>query len=359
MAPEQEEVDAAREWLGAEHGGLELPDELVDILIVGFEADCWTSGEISLMEKISSSKAVRLFGAILRDSCNEAGETATDTTKIKFEMWIQGHFEDEDGDESKKKYVPSEEELKDLKRQGMTDWKEMRHGEFAQFMGRPGTDAEIEGGEYRTPPYQMQGVIKVAKISKSTGGLRTYETVLNDAIKSGKVDGVEKWITKVGFQLTARSTSKHTRPGSVLLDHWMNARRQLKEDRALIHYLKAVYEDYKGRFLPFPMGLAMDLIGEARDQYNSTSVITAMEEQLKESMAANAEMRREIQSLSSKVRQLQTDTRGSGGAGGSGVIKGPSGEPVVCHRCGENHYVSNCDKPKDFKKKESGKDKDD
>ena len=174
-----------------------------------------------------------------------------------------------------------------------------------------------------------------------------------DAVKTGKLDGLERWITKVGFKLIRRSATKHSRPGAVMMDHWMAARRQLKDDRALIHYMKTQREEYEGRF--FPKGVDLFLVGEARDKFLDASKDEKAEAaaQMKETMDANREMRREIQSLTSQLRQLKQDVgRNTGGAGGSGVVKGPDGQPIVCHRCGGNHFVANCDKPKDWRKKQ-------
>ena len=170
MAPSDEEVNEARAWLGEENGGIELPDELVEIMVAGFEAELWTMNLVTLNDKLSVTKAGRLWAAVLRDSSTAAGETPSDTEKAIFEIWIQGLFENEDEGNANagKKYTPSQDEMDDIHSQGMVDWKEMRHGEFALYIGRPGTDAEIENGEYRTPPYNMKGVRDLAKIAKGT-----------------------------------------------------------------------------------------------------------------------------------------------------------------------------------------------
>ena len=70
-------------------------------------------------------------------------------------------------------------------------------------------------------------------------------------------------------------------------------------------------------------------------------------------------MRKDIQTLNSQLRQLKFDVgRNAGAAGGSGVVKGPDDQPIVCHRCGGNHFVANCDKPKSWKKEAKKEDGD-
>ena len=342
MAPTDEEVESAREWLGAEHGGVVLPDELQQTLVAGFEAECWSMFHVTLLESVTSAKAVELFKGIVEDCAEETAETPSRTTMVIFKLWIQAHFDEDEGDEgSSKKYVPSEEEKEDLKAQGMASWHEMRHGEFALCCGRPGTDADIEGGEYRTPPYKMKGVIQLTKAAKNSGGFRTYDMVLAEAYKSGKVDAIERWFQRTGFELSKRSEVKHTRPGAIMLAHWMRARRQFKDDRALILYLKNYREDTEGRF--FPREIDMEIVGAARDFYSSasTAASTAMEEQMKEVMDANRDLRREVQSLNARLRNLQTSAGGPGESS-SGAVLDKEGRPVVCNYCKGNHWKSDC-----------------
>ena len=349
MAPLDADVEAAREWLGAEHGGITLDEELQDMLVAGFEAEKWTTAQISLMENLTAVKAVEVFKAVLEDSAEEAGETPTRVTVSMFKLWIQAHFEEDgDGSDVPKKYVPSKEEQDDLDAMGMESWLEMRHGEYTLFTGRPGSDADVEGGEYRTSPVKMKGVMALAKLAKNTGGFRNYDTVLREAEKSGNVDALEKWITKAGFALSKRSSVKHTRPGSIMLSQWMRARRQFKDDRALIRYMKEYREETEGRF--FPKEIDMEIVGVARDSYQAadSGKTDALEAQLREVLESNREMKREIQSLTSRVRTLQANEGTSqqfkgppGGPNGS-ILRGKDGKVVKCFFCEGNHYRADC-----------------
>ena len=204
----------------------------------------------------------------------------------------------------------------------------------------------------------MQGVKNMAKVAKgsTSSGFKNYDAVLAEAFKTGKIDGLERWINRVGFALIRRASTKHTRPGSVMMEHWNDARRQLKDDRALILYMKTYREEYEGRF--FPKGVDLFLVGEARDKYQGGSGLAdAMEAQMKEAIDSNRELKAQLQRMTTQFGQLKADVaRRAGGAGGSGdLVKGPDGNPIVCHRCGGNHFVANCDKPKEWRKK---KDKD-
>ena len=361
MAPSDEDVESAREWLGASHGGVELPDELVEMLIVGYEAECWAlTKHVLILDNLTASKAVKLWNAILGDCADEASETPSLTTKMMFEIWIAGHFEEDDGQKTRAKYVPSKEEQTDLDAQGMMDWREMRHGEFALYIGRPGTDAEIEGGEYRTPPYEMKGVKALAKVAKDSGGFRNYDKVLADAFKTGKLEALERWFMKTGFALGKMKDPKWTRPGAVMLSHWMDARNQLKNDKALILYFKNYREDTEGRF--FPRECDMKIAGVARDTYQNPELSEAYQAQMKEVLDANSELRREIQSLNSRLRTLQTTVNDGGGGpsrpGGGRPIKDREGRLVECHRCGGNHYIANCPEASDYVKPTAGGAKD-
>ena len=102
---------------------------------------------------------------------------------------------------------------------------------------------------------------------------------------------------------------------------WNETKRQLKDPRARLMYLKEYREEYGGRF--WPVELDQKIVGLCREAFPPAGKQSeAMMEQMKEVLDHNKSLAREIQSLNSRVRTLQTDARGDAG-GGSGA--GPSG----------------------------------
>ena len=156
----------ARVWLEGEHAGMTLKPKMIEILVVGFDADeddIWDEDDVQKLQEASSAKSAKaLWLAILKDSAAKAGETIGESQKTRFEQWIEAQVKDEDGDEDpsskkKKKYVPGEREAADIKAQGLSGPNQLRSLELCLFLGRVAGESELENGEYAAPPTQMVG----------------------------------------------------------------------------------------------------------------------------------------------------------------------------------------------------------
>ena len=146
---------AAREWLGGSHGGFVLSQQVSDVLLAGFNRDpdpVWTMDDVPVLGDVRTSSAlVRLWRSLLTESETEAGAPLTDSRRLRFELWLTALIgKDEDG--TIVKYIPSEQESKDLIEQGMSDYRQLRRLELSLHLSRAAGDNEIENGEYGVPP---------------------------------------------------------------------------------------------------------------------------------------------------------------------------------------------------------------
>ena len=331
---------AAREWLGGNHGGFDLSTQLTDVLLAGFNRDpdpVWTMDDVPVLGDVRTSSAlVRLWRSFLLESEAEAGVALADSRRLRFELWLTALIgKDEDG--TIVKYVPEEQEKKDLAAQGMSDHRQLRRLELSLHLCRAVGDKEIENGEYGVPPNNMVGGKNAVKAL-----ITTFDKVLDAAVKAKDVTAVENHIINTTGVLSGRTGNAWDRANATVINTWwMETTRTVKDETARLKYIVEYRKYYMGRGFPVNYD---PRIGQGA--LNSVIASSAGGTDFDDMKAQFAALAKQNESLSSRVQSLLGEVR---------ALKAPKPPmPKGCWNCGsDDHQGKDCPNPIDPEKKKA------
>ena len=358
-APMAEGRAEAEEWLGAEVGGVKLAEKTQGVLMSGFDEEVWDAEDVPQDGGEGYDKESReTWSAILKDSEEAADVKLGNTGALKFHRHMAARYpvkeqKDEDGKDVPAKYMASAEEREDMRLQGMSDPADLRHLELVKYLGRPGGESEVSGGEYRAPPQTMTGCAKAVKWK-----VRTFDVVMEEARKTQSSLPLEQFYANAASLCMARGTPRYTNIATLLLQVWQKTSRNIKTEDARLTYFSEFMSQMSGRGFPTLFDLEIGQMVQGMGANNPTSQpaiagakglaadaaemgqITSakLDTFMDECRTHNRGMQSKVDSLTSRMSQIESTVRDRF----SGKRK--------CFRCGsEDHAIADCDKPSGWK----------